>query len=156
MRMPGFELKSPATLADQRNRHKYYLLDPDLRFARQNKMWIVEWDNHDTHFKEREKTMDGITAFYEYVPIRMPDTSHPENVYRSFHFGQLAQLDMIDMYLFRGKEQFAPGKGSVLGAVQDQWIKNQLQHSTAQWHLLGNQEMMGSWLSKGIPKFLHA
>lgn len=156
VRMPGFELKTTVTLADWRNRHTYYLLDPDLRLARQNKTWVVEWDNHDTHYHEREKNKDGITAFYEYVPIRMPDTLHPENIYRSFRFGHLADLHMIDMFLFRGDTTFAPGMASILGAQQDQWLKTQLQQSTTQWHLLGNQEMMGSWLSKGIPKGLHA
>jgi alkaline phosphatase D len=156
VRMPSFELKSPATLTDWRERHKYYLLDPDLRFARQNKTWITEWDNHDTHYKEREKTMDGITAFYEYLPIRMPDTLHPERIYRTFRFGQLADLNLIDMYLYRGKEEYTPGKCSVLGNLQDRWFKNQLLQSNATWHLTGSQEMMGSWLSKGIPKSWHA
>ena len=155
IRMPVPPPQTTVTLADWRERHKYYLLDPDLRYARQNKTWIVEWDNHDTHYNVNEKNADGIKAFYEYVPIRMPDTLHPERIYRSFHFGTLADLDMIDMYLFRGKEEFAPGQKSILGNLQDQWFKTELKRSTARWHLIGNQEMMGSWISKGIPHSFH-
>ncbi|MCW3127523.1 MAG: hypothetical protein JWO03_3181 [Bacteroidetes bacterium] len=156
VRMPDPEPKTPATLEDWRDRHMYYLLDPDLRYARQNKTWIVEWDNHDNHVNNFEKNADGLTAFYEYLPIRMPDTLHPEYIYRSFRFGTLADLHMIDMYLFRGKEQFAAGRKSILGNAQDAWFKKSLSESKTTWHLVGNQEMMGSWLSKGIPMSMHA
>jgi alkaline phosphatase D len=149
---PNDELR---TLADWRERHTYYLLDPDLRAARQNKTWIAEWDNHDSHIKGKEKSDAGITAYYEYLPVRMPDTAQPLRIYRDFHFGRLADLDMIDMYTWRGKEDFAPGKPSILGLKQDAWFKDKLLHSKATWQLIGNQEMMGSWMSKGLPKFLH-
>jgi alkaline phosphatase D len=155
VRVPEPYPQSPVTLTDWRDRHKYYLLDPDLRAARQNKTWIAEWDNHDTHLKHREKSMAGVQAFYEYLPIRMPDTTHPERIYRTFHFGGLADINMIDMYLFRGKEEYAPGQETILGNLQDTWLKNELQTSAATWHLIGCQEMMGSWLSEGVPKFLH-
>ncbi len=155
VRMPDPEPQIPHTLADWRDRHLYYLLDPDLRLVRQNKTWIAEWDNHDNHYSNFEKNEDGLTAFYEYVPIHMPDTAHPEYIFRSFRFGTLADLHMIDMYLFRGREDFAAGQRSILGNTQDAWLKQSLAQSQTTWHLLGNQEMMGSWLSQGIPSFLH-
>ncbi|MDB5281586.1 MAG: hypothetical protein JWO06_661 [Bacteroidota bacterium] len=155
LRVPVPYPEEPFDLSSWRERHKYYLLDPDLRAARQNKTWIAEWDNHDTHYKHREKGIEGIQAFYEYLPIRMPDTSHPERIYRTFHFGGLADLNMIDMYMFRDKEDYETGKNSILGNVQDKWFKNELLTSKATWHLIGNQEMMGSWRSDGAPKFLH-
>jgi alkaline phosphatase D len=156
IRIPEPYPTEPVSLREWRDRHAYYLRDPDLRAARQNKTWIAEWDNHDS----RRLAPDGhvtnaITAFYDYLPIRMPDTTHPERIYRSFHFGHLADLDMIDMYLFRGKEEYAPGKKSVLGKIQDDWFKKELTQSTARWHLIGNQEMMGSWMSQGIPRVFH-
>ncbi|MBS1594460.1 MAG: alkaline phosphatase D family protein [Bacteroidetes bacterium] len=155
VRMPDPEPQNPSTLAEWRDRHLYYLLDPDLRQARQNKTWIAEWDNHDNHYSNFEHNADGLTAFYEYLPIRMPDTTHPEYIFRRFQFGALADLHMIDMYLFRGREDFAAGKKSILGNVQDAWFKHSLAQSTTTWHLLGNQEMLGSWLSKGIPSSMH-
>jgi alkaline phosphatase D len=153
-RMPAEYPKDCASLKDWRERHTYYLLDPDLRAARQNKTWFALWDNHDTDVEAPGKTEEAIQAFYEYLPIRMPDTNYPENIYRRFQFGALADLNLMDMHLFRGKEEYEPGKKSVLGLAQDAWIKNNLKTSTTQWHLLGNQEMMTDWLSEGAPKFV--
>jgi alkaline phosphatase D len=154
-RMPVPYPTEPDSLPEWRARHTYYLLDPDLREARRTKTWIVEWDNHDTHYKKHGWSDGGIEAFYEYMPMYMPNPKHPERIYREFHFGTLADLDMIDMYLFRGKEEFEPGHKSILGNEQDAWLKDKLRSSRATWHLLGNQEMMGSWLSQGLPHFLH-
>lgn len=156
IRMPDPAPKDVSSLEEWRERHRYYLLDADLRAARQNKTWIAEWDNHDTDCEKPGTTEDAIKAFYEYLPIRIPDTTHLERIYRSFKFGDLAQLNMIDMHLFRGKEEYAPGQKSVLGNLQDTWLKQELKNSTATWNLIGNQEMMGSWMSQGLPKFLNA
>lgn len=153
-RMPAEYPKDCAGLRDWRERHTYYLLDPDLRAARQNKTWIALWDNHDTDVEAPGKTEEAIQAFYEYLPLRMNDETHPEKIYRNFRFGTLADLTIIDMQLFRGKEEFAPGEKSVLGNEQDAWLKQQLKQSNTQWHLLGNQEMMTDWLSEGAPKFI--
>lgn len=46
-RMPTPYPVDVSSLAEWRERHTYYLLDPDLRAARQNKSWIAIWDNHD-------------------------------------------------------------------------------------------------------------
>jgi len=156
IRVPDPYPATPVTLAEWRGRHAYYLLDPDLRAARQNKTWFAEWDNHESRRLGPDgKVTNAILAFYEYLPIRMPDSTHPERIYRTFHFGTLADLNMIDMFLFRGKEEYAPGLKSVLGNRQDAWFKNELTQSTARWHLIGNQEMMGSWMSEGIPHAFH-
>lgn len=153
-RMPSGRVIDCACLLDWRARHTYYLLDPDLRAARQNKTWIAEWDNHDTDVEAPGKQEEAIQAFWEYLPIRQPDPANPEKIYRRFQFGALADLNMIDMQLFRGKEEYAPGQKSVLGNEQDAWLKNNLKTSTTQWHLLGNQEMMVDWLSEGAPNFI--
>ncbi|HWB64551.1 MAG TPA: alkaline phosphatase D family protein [Chitinophagales bacterium] len=156
VRVPGPYPTVPQTLAEWRERHTYYLLDPDLRAARQNKTWIAEWDNHDSRRLGPDgKVTDAIRAFEEYLPVREPDTTQPARIYRTLHFGKLADITMIDMYLYRGLEEYAPGKKTVLGNVQDEWFKNELLQSKAEWHLIGNQEMMGSWLSEGLPKGFH-
>lgn len=153
-RMPEAVQKDVANLDEWRERHTYYLLDPDLRAVRQNKTFIAEWDNHDTNVEAPGKEEEAIQAFYEYLPIRIPDTLNPQNIYRVFPFGNLADLIMIDMQLFRGKEEYIPGKRCVLGNLQDAWLKKELLKSTATWKLIGNQEMMGSWRKDGAPGFL--
>lgn len=153
-RMPAKKQVDCASLADWRERHSYYLLDPDLRAARQNKTWIAEWDNHDVDVEKPGLGTEGIQAFYEYMPIRQVDVLHPEIMYRAFKFGSLAELTMIDMLIYRGKEESSPGVRSVLGNVQHNWFINQLRQSKSTWHLIGNQEMMCDWLSEGAPKFI--
>jgi alkaline phosphatase D len=153
-RMPTPYPVDVSSLAEWRERHTYYLLDPDLRAARQCKTWIAVWDNHDVDCEAPGTTADAIQAFYEYLPIRISNVETPQNIYRKFSFGGLADLVMTDMFLFRGKEEYETNKKSVWGNQQDGWIKEQLKSSTAIWKIIGNQEMMGSWLSEGAPKFL--
>jgi len=157
VRVPAPFPTEPSNLTEWRARHTYYLLDPDLRTARQNKTWIAEWDNHDTHYRHGQLTgIEGVQAFYEYLPIRIPDTTQIDRSYRSFHIGSLADIDVVDMYLFRDQgEEYAPGKKTIFGNVQDAWFKHELVSSKATWHLIANQEMMGSWLSQGAPRFIH-
>ncbi len=123
IRMPAEYPKDAANLKEWRERHTYYLLDPDLRAARQNKTWIAEWDNHDLNVNDTGKVQEPIQAFYEYLPVRIPNPEHPERIYRSFHFGKLADLIMIDMLYYRGIEKSAQGYACVLGNEQDAWFK---------------------------------
>ncbi|MBI1288141.1 MAG: hypothetical protein GC178_11265 [Flavobacteriales bacterium] len=153
-RMPSFPQEDVKDKEGWRERHKYYLMDADLRKARQEKTWIAEWDNHDIDLPDKAKTSDAIEVFYEYVPVRMMDPLHPEQIYRSFRFGKLAELHMIDMFYYRGKTEFAEGKKSVLGEAQFDWLKEQLKSSDAHWQLIGNQEMMTDWLSEDTPSFM--
>ena len=153
-RMPTPYPVDVSSLAEWRERHTYYLLDPDLRAVRQNKTWIAVWDNHDVDCEAPGTTEEAIKVFYEYLPIRVPNEQAPQNIYRKFSFGNLADLVMTDMFLFRGKEKYETEKKSVWGNEQDAWIKEQLKSSKAIWKIIGNQEMMGSWLSEGAPKFL--
>jgi len=153
-RMPPFEQNDVTNLEEWRERHRYYLLDADLRSARQNKSWIAMWDNHDIDVPDKSRTSEAIQAFYEYLPIRMPDSLHPERLYRSFRFGNLADLHMLDMFYYRGKERHPDSTLSVLGLQQEAWLEGQLRQSKATWQLLGNQEIMSDWLSQGTPKFV--
>ncbi len=153
-RMPAEYPKDVSSLKEWRERHTYYLLDPDLRVARQNKTWIALWDNHDTDCESPGTVAEAIQSFFEYLPVRIPDNTDLTRIYRTFHFGALADLTMIDMHLFRGKEEYASGKKCVLGLKQDDWLKAELKKSNATWRLIGNQEMMSDWLSEGAPKFV--
>lgn len=88
------------------------------------------------------------------MPIRMPDSLHPERLYRSFSFGGVADLHMMDMFYFRGAEMHPDGSVSVLGLHQEAWLQEQLRQSRGTWQLLSNQALMSDWLSQGTPKFI--
>lgn len=148
IRIPDPFPADPENLEEWRDRHEYYLLDPDLRKARQMHPWVVIWDNHDFG----DGTEGGIEAFWEYVPRRdsQNDTSR---INRSLAFGDLVDLIMIDIEKYRNIDSIA-GEASVLGTDQREWFLDELSNSTAKWRVVGNQKMFGGWYSEDIPPWL--
>ncbi len=151
VRVPSPYPKNPNDLATFRERHKYYLTDPDLRYARQQQTWIAVWDNHDIEISKPEIDKQAKQAFFEYLPIREVDLEEPYRIYRQFSFGGLFELFMLDMDSYVIKE--GPGR-TFMGQRQLQWLKKEVTASTAQWKVIGSQKMIGGWYSKGIPKWL--
>lgn len=145
----------PRDLNAFRERHKYYLADPDLRKARQQQTWIVIWDNHDILSDNTPGNASGKQAFFEYVPIRAYYPQEPYRIYRDFHFGKLVDLYMLDEDSYDQKYP-DPTKNTFLGIPQDRWLDFQLTASPAKWRIIGSQRLMGSWMRKGLPvKMFH-
>ena len=169
------------SLADYRNRYKLYRSDPDLQRCHQNHPFIAVWDDHevanDTYkdgaenhsadegaFSDRK--MAALQAYFEWLPIR-PDVSADAELQRSFSFGDLLNLHMLDTRL-QGRDRqldmasFFDGSGnldaaafqtaladsgrSMLGADQRDWLIGQLSNSAATWQVLGQQVLMGRML----------
>lgn len=139
----------PQNEEEWRERHRYYLLDPDLRATRQRHPWTVIWDNHDYESDPES----GFNAFYEYVPRR---DVHGDigKAHRTLRYGNLADLTIIDIQKFRNIDTLAPDEVSVLSNDQRAWFLNELGGSTAQWRIIGNQKMFGGWISEGVPTWL--
>ena len=81
-------------------------------------------------------------------------------LYRSFDFGKLADVIMLDERLFGRSE---PVKNSddphlndsirtMLGVEQMIWLSDQMKSSTAQWKIIGNQVIF-SYLNWGFPSW---
>ena len=152
VRVPDPYPQEPDNLVQWRERHRYYLLDPDLRKARRMHPWMVMWDNHDTQGDNTlPDALISIQAFQEYIPMRLPDASQPAKAYRSLHYGNLAHLIMTDILLYRGIDEIMPDEYSILGNEQYAWLTNELDNSQAQWRIIGSQNMMGGWSSEGLP-----
>ena len=149
VRVPDPSPTNPSTLQEWRDRHAYYLLDPDLRLARQMHPWVVIWDNHDFGYV----TEGGGQAFWEYLP-RRDYHNDIEKIHRSYSFGNLLSLVMIDIEKFRNIDEIAPGESSVLSNDQRDWFIQELDASDAKWRIVGNQKMFGGWYSEGIPQWL--
>lgn len=150
------------TLEDYRTRHSLYKLDPDLRRAHQQHPFITVWDDHEVandawqegaqNHNPGEGDYDvrkanAIQAYFEWMPIRDPEPGQPRHVYRTLHYGNLADLIMIDTRHEGRQEQVAdftdpaysdPNR-TILGEQQYNWLVDQLSSSTAQWKVLGNQ-----------------
>lgn len=150
------------TLEDYRIRHSHYRLDEDLRKIHQQYPFIVVWDDHesaDNSYKDGAENHDPGTeglwtdrlgaagqAYHEWLPIRTPQPGNI-SIYRSFEFGDLVNLPMIDTRIEGRDEQGGAAEANdttrtLLGAVQYGWLSNNLKNSTKQWNIIGNQVMM--------------
>jgi alkaline phosphatase D len=164
--MPEHEI---VTLTDYRTRYSQYHLDEGLRAMRQQHPLITIWDDHEVanntyvsgaqnHQVESEgdflaRKAAARQAYYEWIPIREADKH-----YRTFNFGELAKLVMLDERL-EGKT--APAEGvsdpiypskdrSMLGQQQLEWFEKELKNARATWKVIGNQVIFSDLDFSGI------
>ncbi|MBB5747504.1 alkaline phosphatase D family protein [Brevundimonas variabilis] len=176
------------SLADYRLRHAQYKSDPDLQAAHARAPFICVWDDHEitndafitgaeNHSSETEgdysvRKATALKAYYEWMPIREPRAGLTlEHINRSFDFGDLASLHMVETRLLSRGEQLDYEKDltvstvegqprpdvaafevkrndasrDLLGAGQLEWLKSALTASKASgktWQILGNQVVM--------------
>lgn len=150
------------TLEDYRVRHGVHSTDPDLQAAHAALPWIVMWDDHETANNSWREGAENHTegaegpwmsrrdaamqAYFEWLPVRATVPSHGGHIYRSFTFGNLAQLSMMDLRTYRdaetSKENFGDPSRTMLGAEQFNWVTSQIQQSTAKWNILGTSVMI--------------
>lgn len=152
VRVPTPYPTEPTNLQEWRDRHAYYLLDPDLRAARQAHSWMLIWDNHDID-RNGSSYFGSVQAFWEYLPIRKPNFLNGQQIYRTLGYGDLMDIIFIDILVWRDIDQMPGGGSSVLGTQQFNWLKNELATSTAKWKVIGNQKMMGGWSVLGFPSW---
>ncbi len=125
------------TLADYRTRHALYKRDADLQSAHARAPWICVWDDHETAndswvggaenhdpktegpWVEREEA--ALRAYYEWMPIREPEPGKAfEAINRSFQFGDLATLIMVETRLVARSRQLEYDRpGDIPMAVYD-------------------------------------
>lgn len=152
------------TLSDYRLRNSHYKLDEDLRKLHQNYPFIVVWDDHESANDSYHDGAENHTtategmwatrlhnsgkAYHEWLPIRSPKQGNYEyQVYRSFQFGDLLNLPMIDSRIEGRDEQVSNSTDAndstrtMLGDVQFDWLVNNLSSSSSQWNVVGNQVM---------------
>jgi alkaline phosphatase D len=140
----------PVTLADWRALHSYYLLDPDLRLARQMHPWAVIWDNHDIDGDTPQAFSNAKRAFHEYVPMRLRDAQHPERIYRRLAYGNLLDILLFDVTSLRDVDRINGGEFSIMGDTQWVWLSEALSASTAKWRVLGQERMMAQFSTLGL------
>ncbi|MEX2271093.1 MAG: alkaline phosphatase D family protein [Vicinamibacterales bacterium] len=175
--MPDKEI---TTIEDYRTRHAQYKSDPDLQEAHRLHPWIVVWDDHefanntwrDGAENHNPQTGEGpwetrrdaaIQSYYEWMPIREDRMSRETRIYRSFAFGNLADLVMLDTR-YVGRDQEAPKreqvdiiedpKRTLLGRAQEEWLFDELRASKkagVTWQLLGQQVMFAPMAPAGSP-----
>lgn len=164
---------------DYMTRYRQYRLDPDLQDAHARFPFIAVWDDHefanDSHVQgaqnhQPDQEGDWNTrreaarrAYYTWMPVRRPADGP---LYRSFRFGKLAELWMLDERQEARSPQasssqdptFTDTSRHMLGSAQLAWLRQGMQASAAAWRIMGNQVILSSVdASKVIrrnPKFM--
>ncbi len=175
---PAHEIVS---LEDYRTRYGLYRSDPDLQAVHQAHPFICVWDDHEitnntwkegaeNHNPEEgdfaARRLAAIQAFHEWLPIRAQASLEEGIIYRSFDFGDLASLIMLDTRLVGRDEQLshdmnidtlrsrlASQTRTIMGEAQEQWLEQELARSAAAgipWQLVGQQLLMGKL---NVPQF---
>ncbi|HEX2193177.1 MAG TPA: alkaline phosphatase D family protein [Acidimicrobiales bacterium] len=164
------------TLADYRSRHAQYRTDPDLQELHRRHPMVAVWDDHDVagnawrdgaadHDPEEDgewhqRRAAATRAYLEWLPVRRPDESHPDRIYRSFRLGDLADLTVLDTRLAGRDRPAADGERAVagigrerslLGAEQWAWLRDEVGSWSGQWHLLANQVMVAPLRVLDVP-----
>lgn len=174
------------TLDDYRTRHAQYKSDEDLQAAHARSAWICVFDDHEicnnpwrdgaeNHNPEKSegdwaaRKAAALKAYGEWMPIRDAAPGQlREAIYRSFRFGDLAELVMLESRLLArskqldyqadltlgadGKPDFAAFRArlddparDMLGAGQRDWLARTLKASVdagVRWQVFGNQVVM--------------
>ena len=165
------------TLADYRTRHAQYKSDPDSKNLHALIPMIAVWDDHETandaykdgaenHTPTTEgswatRRAAGLQAYHEWMPIRTG--ADKAKIYRSFNFGNLVSLHMLDTRLIgRDKQieitalaglqgptaqaaaltEYTSPTRQMLGSEQSTWLTGQMAASSATWQVLGQQVLM--------------
>ena len=169
-------VSQPATeiysLEQYRQRHAQYRTDPDAKNMLAKMPLIAVWDDHEmandawqdgaenhdpaTEGSWSERKAIAQQAYHEWMPIRTGDDR--SKIYRSFDFGSLVSLHMLDTRAIGRDEQidaeklaggdadtiaaFSSPERQLLGAEQSTWLQGQMQASSATWQVLGQQVLM--------------
>jgi alkaline phosphatase D len=164
------------TLTDYRKRHSQYKKDADLQALHASAPMIAVWDDHEvandaylTGAENHQSATEGdfalrkaaaLQAYHEWMPTRVAQS---DIIYRSFDFGNLVSLHMLDTRLIGRDKQldynnyfkatgfdaaaFTADVGSttrqLMGATQTAWLQQKMAASTATWQVLGQQVLMG-------------
>ena len=169
------------TLADYRARHAQVKRDADMQAAHARAAFICVWDDHEvanddwiggaenhdpkTEGDWKARKAASMQAYFEWMPIRDPKPGQPwEAINRSFDFGDLATVVMVETRLLaRSKQVASKGEGiapadyapmmaeraqperELLGPAQLGWVERTLAASVTAgrpWQVLGNQVVM--------------
>jgi alkaline phosphatase D len=176
---PEYSDKEILTLDEYRRRYALYRTDSQLQALHAAHPFITVWDDHEVandayaggaqNHNEGEGSFDvrkeaALRAYYEWMPVRPVEENDSGRIYRSFSFGNLVELFMLDTRLagrekqLSYKDYFDPDTGfdarrfredigsaerTLLGRDQLSWLQGKLADSTAAWQVLGQQVLMG-------------
>jgi alkaline phosphatase D len=153
------------TLNEFRGRHRYNLMDRNVRAMYADVPVIAQWDDHETHNnwypgevisdpRYTERSVDvlaarGRQAWQEYQPIaQLSDGStgfEPARIYRKVSRGPQLDIFCLDMRTF--KDANTDGKEAhlthILGQEQAEWLIREVSRSRATWKVISADLPLG-------------
>jgi len=165
--------KVAETLAEYRGNHRYNLLDDNVRRFNAEVPNIAQWDDHevtnnwypgevldDSRYTVRDVNTlaaRGNQAFHEYWPIRQR-RRELGRVYRRIAYGPALDMFVIDMRTYRGpntanNQTARSEQTAILGRTQLEWLKRQLERSTATWKVIASDMPIGLVVRDGAAAF---
>lgn len=172
---PANELQ---TITDYRKRYAQYRTDKDLQALHAKLPLIAVWDDHefandaykdgaDNHQENegdwQKRKLAAMKAYHEWLPIRKQSIN---KIYRSFDFGQLLSLYMLDTRIIGRdkpldyrhyvtqdgfnaeafKKDLLDSNREMMELEQQNWLAEKMIQSKSTWQVLGQQVIMGSML----------
>jgi alkaline phosphatase D len=157
------------TIERYRNRWRIFHSNPILQELQAAVPLVAMWDDGE-FYNGVDRTgpparlAAAKQAWFEHMPVL--DNRH-QRAYRSFRWGRLADVVMIDVRSYRdpevpgnasfgglielqdsrfppGPDMFATGR-TTLGDAQEQWLRHTLRKSAATWRFIGNPYNMNPW-----------
>jgi alkaline phosphatase D len=187
---------SPSTdivsLNDYRARYALYRADANLQALHAKMPWITVWDDHEfannayvTAAENHNPATQGdwvirkniaAKVYHEWLPIRTLDPANLLKIYRTFDFGNVFSLHMLDTRIEGRDKQYdafgdadggtaryiaglTPNAAGVvsdasrkmISAEQQTWLTSAMNNSKATWQFLGNQDVMARmWLPASV------
>ncbi|RUO24075.1 alkaline phosphatase [Aliidiomarina minuta] len=166
------------TLNDYRKRYALYRSDKGLQAMHAAAPCIAVWDDHEiandtwksgaeNHDPSKgdfyQRRAAAVQAYYEWMPIRPPQGEQSAHIYRSFDFGDLFSLHMLDARIIKRARQLEyadyldaetqqldmprfmqdwHSDRDMLGRDQLHWLGEKLRNSNSRWQILGQQVLM--------------
>jgi alkaline phosphatase D len=163
--------KVAETLDEYRGRHRYNLMDDNLRRFAAEVPQVWQWDDHevtnnwsdskdlsaDARYTEKNVPLlvaRGARAFLEYAPMRWYSQEESQRVYRKIGYGPLLDVFVLDMRAYRGPNSYnrqtvLDADSAFMGATQIAWLKRELGVSTATWKVVAADMPIGLLVNDG-------
>lgn len=160
--------KVAETLAEFRGRHRYNMMDTNLRAIYAEVPVIAQWDDHETTNNwwpgevlddpryTQVRDVDtlaarGRQAWQEYMPIadsralRRGTGFEPARIHRKIARGPHLDVFALDMRTFKSENTngLEPHETDILGEEQTRWLIHELCRSRATWKVIGNDLPLG-------------
>lgn len=172
------KLKVAETLHEYRRHHLYNRYDVNNQRFSAEVPQIWQWDDHevvnnwsdakvlDARYTERNVqalAAYATRAFLDYAPLRWHSQVECERIYRHVPYGRDLDVFVLDMRSYRGpnsynRQETPSDATALLGRQQLEWLKRQLQRSTATWKIIAADLPIGLLVpdsadAQGRPQF---